>query len=109
MTSIKEEIAIDIVHIVRNGPELGHLCDYCNIKQGWSIIFNSFDDYLNHVVKNHPGLKACHNNTTDLDAFEENSRKEWEQFLKKCPKEYLEHFTDLDLSVFLPLSLHNVR
>jgi hypothetical protein len=28
---------------------------------------------------------------TDLDAFEEKTRKEWEQFLKKRQKEYLKH------------------
>jgi hypothetical protein len=91
MASIKEVVDIDMVHNVRNGLGLGHLCDYCNIKQGWSVIFNSFDEYVNHVVKNHTGLEACHNSRTDLDAFEEKTREEWEQFLEKRQKEYLKH------------------
>jgi len=91
MALIKEGVDIDIVHSGRNGLGLGRLCDYCNIKQGWSVIFNSFDDYVNHVVRNHTGQKACHNSKTDLDAFEEKTRNEWEQFLKKRQKEYLKH------------------
>ncbi len=76
--------------VTRSG--LGHLCDYCNIKQGWSVIFNSFDEYVNHVFKNHPGKKACHDHhTTDLDSFAEKNRKEWEQFLKRRQREYLKH------------------
>jgi hypothetical protein len=91
MASIKEVVDTNTVHNVRNSLGLGHLCDYCNIKQGWSVIFNSFDEYVNHVVKNHTELKACHNNRTDLDAFEEKTREEWEQFSKKRQKEYLKH------------------
>lgn len=49
------------------------------------------DEYVNHVVKDHTGLKVCHNNRTDLDAFEEKTRREWEQFLKRRQKEYLKH------------------
>jgi hypothetical protein len=71
MTLVKEGAASDIVRSARNGLALGRLCDYCNIKQGWSVIFNSFNEYVNHVIMNHPGLKACHNNKTDLYAFEE--------------------------------------
>jgi hypothetical protein len=88
---IKEGIATDMVYSVRNDPGLGHLCDYCNIKQGWSVIFNSLDEYVNHVVKNHPGLKVCHNNSTDLAAFAEKTKMEWDHFLKKRQKEYLKH------------------
>jgi hypothetical protein len=36
-------------------------------------------------------LKTCHDSRTDLDAFEQNTGKEWEQFLKKRKKEYLKH------------------
>ena len=88
---IKEGIATDVVYSVRNDPGLGHLCDYCNIKQGWSVIFNSLDEYVNHVIKNHPGLKVCHNNSTDLAAFEEKTRIERDHFLKIRQKEYLKH------------------
>jgi hypothetical protein len=70
---------------------IGHLCDYCNIKQGWSVIFNSFDEYVNHVVKNHPGQKVCHNGPTDLNAFAEKSRIEWEQGLARHQREYLKY------------------
>ena len=87
----KGEAAAGIVHSVRNSLEIGHLCDYCNLKQGWSVKFNSFEEYVNHVVKNHPGLKACHDNNTDLYAFAERTRNEWEQFLKKRQKEHLKH------------------
>jgi hypothetical protein len=70
---------------------IGHLCDYCNIKQGWSVIFNSFDEYVNHVIKNHPGQKVCHNGTTDLNSFAEKSRIEWEQVLARHQREYLKY------------------
>lgn len=89
MALIKEEVATDMAYSVRNGLGLGHSCDYCNIKQGWSVIFNSFDEYINHVAKNHAGLKACHDSKTDLYDFAERTRNEWEQFLKKRQKEYL--------------------
>jgi hypothetical protein len=91
MALIKEGVDIDIAHSGRNGLGLGHLCDYCNIEQGWSVIFNSFDEYVNHVVKNHLRLKACHDNRTDLYAYEEKTRNEREQFLKRRQKEYLKH------------------
>jgi hypothetical protein len=29
---------------------------------------------------------VCHNNRTDLDAFEEKTREEWDQFLKSTGK-----------------------
>jgi hypothetical protein len=91
MALIKEEVATDMAYSVSNSLELGHLCDYCNIKQGWSIMFNSFDEYVNHVINNHPGLNAYHDNKTDLHSFAERTRNEWEQFLKKRQKEYLKH------------------
>ena len=70
---------------------IGHLCDYCNIKQGWSVIFNSLDEYVNHTIKNHPGLKVCHINSTDLAAFAEKTTVEWVHFLRKRQKEYQKH------------------
>ena len=91
MVLVKEGAATDMVFSLRNSLGLGHLCEYCNIKQGWSVIFNSFDEYVNHVVNNHPGLKANHDNKTDLHAIAERTRNEWEQFLKKRQKEYLKH------------------
>ena len=39
--------------LIREG--LGHVCDYCRMKNGQSVAFTSFVQYAKHVLYNHEG------------------------------------------------------
>lgn len=50
-------------------PGLGRVCDYCMIKDGRSVAFTSFNQYVNHVTNNHHWRYSIYALPEELERF----------------------------------------
>lgn len=71
-------------------PGLGHICEYCNISKGKSMIFSSMDQYADHWYENHQGY-SLYAFDKDLDKFFRQFQQDYKKRLREWQKAHLQY------------------